>query len=286
MIDEAVRQVRAHFGAIFLPVSIPVAVCAGLVPLTQAAWMTAALRGQHPDFAAVAPAMILWLLALVLYLLAYGLGNGAMLVAASDALAGRAVAMKRAWTLLLRPRALGTLLLSWMFVAVGLLCCLLPGLYLMLRYAFVVPVMVEERRYGLQALRRSAALARHNPQRSLGSDPRVQVLIVLFLGVLIGYVVGMLVQLPLIVAQQVLVMRSIAEGAQVDPASLMADMYWLQAPAQVLGTLANCAVQLYVSFVLVHLFMDVRYRKEGGDLEAAVREMESRSAAGLAELAL
>ena len=60
----------------------------------------------------------------------YGLGYGAMFAAATDALSGREISMRRAWGLVVRPRVLGTLLLLGLAVMVGSACCVLPGIYL------------------------------------------------------------------------------------------------------------------------------------------------------------
>jgi hypothetical protein len=43
---------------------------------------------------------------------------------------------------------------------------------------------------------------------------------------------------------------------------------WLNVPAQMLGALANAAVNLYVCFATVLLFFDLRRRREGEDIEA------------------
>jgi hypothetical protein len=279
LLDEAMRQVRRHFRTIYLPVAIPLALFSSLMPFTQSLWMggLSAARDPTPEMLA---GLAVFVLVALLFFLFYILANGAMVVGAVEALAGREVSMSRAWKTLLRPKVFGTLVLTWVFTVAGFACCLLPGVFLMLRYAFVVPVMVEEGRFGWSALGRSVELTRHNPRNQLGTDPRVHVFLILFVGFLIAYAAAFVVQTPLIFVQQLLIMRAVAEGRRMDPAELMASMTWIQVPAQVLGTLAQTAVQLYVSFALGRLFFDVRRRREGGDLEAAVLALERR--AGLA----
>ena len=51
-------------------------------------------------------------------------------------------------------------------------------------------------------------------------------------------------------------------------------MIWLQAPSNMVGALAQTAVQLYIAFGLTLLYLDIRGRKEGFDLEAGIARLE------------
>lgn len=271
MLDEAMKQVRRHFREIYPPVALPLAAVAGLVPLAQ----SAVFRGLpaspgRPDPVAMLSGTALSLAVTSVFLLLHSLAYGALLVAAVDVLSGRAVSMARCWLMVVRPRVFGTLLLSWLAFALGLVFCLLPGFYLGLLFCLIVPVMAEERRFGVSAMGRSAELVRYNPQRDFGADPRVKAFLIILVGTLLGYAVNLIVQLPLIVIMQVTMFRRMSGGERVDPTTLMADLTWLQVPTNMLGMLAQTAVSLYVSFGLALLFFDIRRRKEGMDLEAAI----------------
>lgn len=63
-----------------------------------------------------------------------------------------------------------------------------------------------------------------------------------------------------------------------DPNALLYDARWLwfQVPATLLGSLAQSAVVLYLSFGMALLYFDVRRRREGDDLEAALDELGGR----------
>ena len=63
-----------------------------------------------------------------------------------------------------------------------------------------------------------------------------------------------------------------------DPAALMEGMLWLQVPTQILAVLGQTAVEVYVVFGLALLFFDVKHRKEGQDLEAAIGALAARDA--------
>lgn len=58
--------------------------------------------------------------------------------------------------------AIGMILLVWLLVTVGALMCILPGVYLMLRFYVVYPVLAVERRPVVDCLSRSADLMRGN----------------------------------------------------------------------------------------------------------------------------
>jgi len=134
----------------------------------------------------------------------------------------RPVAMGRTWLFMLRPRVLGTLVLAAIVTGLGLMLCVVPGIYLGLLFSFTVPVMADEGLFGIEAMRRSAELARYNPQHALDGDPRFKVFVIVFVGALLGYVISMLVQLPMMVVQQLIIVREVAGGRRVDPAVVMA----------------------------------------------------------------
>lgn len=275
ILDEAVKRGRRHFREMYLPVALPLACVTGLVPLMQARWMRHMISGR-PDFSSFSGDMVLFVVGMLIFATVSVLGHLAMTVAAVDAVAGRVVSMGRAWTALLNLRALGTLVLNWLAVLLGSCLCCLPGLYVILLQTLLVPVMVEEGRFGIAALTRSADLARYNPRRTLGDDPRLHVFLILFVGFLLNYAVGFVTQLPAMVIQQVTMFRQVSSGRRTDPGELMASLTWIQVPAGALGALGQVAVQLYVSFGIALLFFEVRHRKEGADLEAAIESLAVR----------
>jgi hypothetical protein len=283
MLDEAVRQTRRHFRRIYPYVAIPAALAGGLVPLAQGAFFRDTLGGaassKGPEFARMAAGIGLFGGVMLVYMIVYGLAYGAMFAAATDAVSGREVSMRRAWALVVQPRVLGTLVLLTLAVLFGFVFCVLPGIYLALIYAFTVPVMVTEGRLGTDAMSRSSQLARYNPQGKFDADPRLHVFITFLVGTLLGYMVSFFIQLPLVAFQQFVLMREVAAGSKPDPGELMARMAWIQVPTTILGVLTNMAVHLYVCFGVALIFFDLKRRKEGLDLEAAVARLMARHAA-------
>src|SRR5437870_5286785 len=190
LLDEAVRQTRRHLKPIYPAVAFPLALTAAAMPLAQG-FLFRNVGG--PGAPAPSPRLALVGYAgfgavMVVWLVVYYLGYGALLVGAVDALAQRPISMGRAWRLMLRPRVLGTLLLCAFAAGLGMMLCVVPGIYLGLLFSLTMPVMVEEGLFGLAAMRRSAELTRYNPQRDLDADPRFKVFVIVLVGTLPGWV--------------------------------------------------------------------------------------------------
>jgi hypothetical protein len=261
LLDGAIRFVRVAFPRVFLPIGVPMSLVQGVSVVLQSRIQTT----ESPSgldlallFAAVGATLVV-----------YGFGYYALQVVATDGVAGRALVVRRAWLVPLRPRVFATLLLSGAAVMAGTLLCLLPGIYLGLVLSLLMPVIVEERLFGLAALRRCAAVARFNPSRRFGEDPRVKVLLLGIAGWLIGYLLGFLVQLPMMGAMIFIVARrSIGEGSGESLEEAMSDLIWVQAPTAVAGALIQTAVSLYMAYGVAMLYFDTRRRMSGEDLEA------------------
>jgi len=277
LLDEAVRKARQHFRAMYLAVALPLALVWGLFPLVQHRWFRG-LAGADANPGEMWPGLAALMVASFGFIALQALGAGALFVGAIDALAGREIQMSRAWRTILRPEVLGTLLVKGLLLALGFACCALPGVYLYLQWCFAVPVMADEGRFGFSALGRSGELTAYNPQGGFGTDPKLKAFVVVFVGGLLGYMVNMAMTLPLIVVQQVMMFRALAGGRRPDPAALMEETIWLQVPTQILAVLAQTAVEVYVVFGLALLFFDIRRRKEGQDLEAAIGALAARDA--------
>lgn len=272
LVDEAVKLTRRHFRSVYLPVALPIAFMNGLVPVAQALWFNTALYGGAPDPASMIVGMSAFMGVALVAGVIWGLGYGALLVAAVDALSGQAVSMKRAWLTMVRPRVFGTCVLVALCLIVGCALCVLPGLFLSLLFSLILPVMAAEGRYGIDAITRSAQLVRFNPQGGFGKSALLKVFLIFFLGYLLSGAVGFMVQLPFVIAQQVLIFRSAAEGST-DPAQVMAAATWLQVPGNMLNAMASTAVQVYMAFALTLFYFDLRRRQEGSDLDAAIQEL-------------
>lgn len=278
LVDEAMRLTRRHFRQMYLPVALPVALAQALVPVAQAVIFGGGLFTSAPDPASMIAGMVGMFGLVFVTGIVWGLGYGALLVAATEAQSGAGVSMGRAWLTMVRPRVLGTSVLVALALLVGCVLCVLPGVFVALAFSLVVPVMTAERIYGTTALARAVSLVRQNPEDRFVTHPMFKVFLILVIGYVLSTVVGLVIQLPFVIAQQIIVFRSAAEGQTTDPMQLMTTMTLLQLPASVLNALATTVVQLYLSFALALFYFDLRRRQEGGDLESAIQEMTGRPA--------
>jgi hypothetical protein len=276
LIDEAIKLTRRHFKQMFLPVALPVAVAQAVLPLLQGFVFAHGFFSPSPDPATAILGMVGFLCVAVLAGAVWGLGYGALVVAATEAQSGAGVSMGRAWLTMVRPRVFGTSLLLWMATMVGCMLCVLPGIFVLLLFSLTVPVMVAEQVYGTAALARGAALVRENPQGQFATSPLLRVFLILVIGYILSLAVGMVIQIPFAILQQIMMFREAAAGQIADPAALMAKMTLFQVPAGFLNALATTAVQVYMAFALSLFYFDLRRRQEGSDLEAAVQEMAGR----------
>jgi hypothetical protein len=274
LLDEALRQTRAHFRAIFPAVGVPVALVTTVFAVFQAFSIQGLMAGG--DLVRMwSPQIILSAFGLGIFAaLAYVAGQ----VAALDALAGRPVDMKRAWAFAVRPKVWGTCLLSGLIIILSFVLCILPVFYVAPLLSFVVPAMVEEGRFGWASLSRSAELARFNPSRQIGESPIVKLLLLMLVTTLLSYVAGLVVALPFQLPMFIDLFRKTMSG-QEDVTGVMARWVWLQIPAQLLSALARMAIYIYSAFGTALLYSDVRGRMEGSDLRPEIDALFPASAA-------
>jgi|RhiMetdeSRZDD1v2_1073273.scaffolds.fasta_scaffold17285_4 hypothetical protein len=270
LLDEAMRQTRRHFGKIYLPVAIPLAVLTAAVVFAQAQWMSSFTTGANSSAvfsgAGCMATVVSAIGALVLQFLSYGV----LMAAAADGATGRPIDMGPKWGFILQPPVLGTLVISFLAVLVGLIFLVIPGIYIGLMLSFVMPVMVLESPRGRAAMQRSWELARYNPSNRLATSPATKIFLLYLVAWVIGWAVGAIIQLPFTAIWGVTVFRQASKGGPVDPQALMEHIKWMQLPTAILSSLASTAVRLYSSFGVVLLYLDVLRRKEGSDLAAAI----------------
>jgi hypothetical protein len=270
LLDDAVRWTRRYLRVIYPPIAIPAAVLAGLVAAAQVAWQPSqAMAATDPWQSLVR--IYGMLAALLPYMLVMSVLYAAMTVAAVDAVAGRAVDVRRALRFVVRPRVLVTQLAAFFLEGVALLFCLVPALYVWPLLRMTVPAMADEGVTGARAIGRSAELAHHNPGRRFRTSPLLKILALMAVVSVISVLATAVLQLPLVVVQMLVVMRKAASGE--DLPGWYSSFLWLQLPVRCLASLIISAVYLYSSFATALLFFDLRARREGDDLRRAIAAM-------------
>jgi hypothetical protein len=265
LLDEALRLTRRHFRTIYPVVAIPVAVASTLFASFQVSWLSGAMKNLGSTQLFTSPRY--WLVVFVSLGLVI-VANNALQAGAVAAVNGAPVDMKRAWSFTFQPRVLLTLGLWYALVFAALFCCCLPAFLVGPLLIFVPVVMIDEGRFGLQAVSRSAELTRHKPPAGWGESPIVKAFLLLFVGVLLAYLVGIIVAIPFQLPMYIDTFRKAAAGQDIGQG--MSSWMWLQVPAQFLNTLASMAVYLYLAFGTALLFYDTRGRIEGTDLRAEI----------------
>jgi len=276
LVDEAWVTTRGFLRVIFLPLTLALAPVALGVQVLMAWWNLSVIDstmksiGQTCGTFAVAGALLLVLFAVYIVLL------GTLAVATSWAAAGRPVRLGEALRFYLRPAVWGTDLVAWIVVLAGFVFLVVPGVLIMAAWALRVPVMALEDRTGMASLQRSWQLLSHNPRGRLSTHPVFKAVAVMVLGIVIGYAVGLLIQTPAALVSQWVLFRDIAVGGSPDTRSAFIATLWLTIPSGVLAALAQLAVTCYMNFVIAHLYLDQRRRREGWDLEMALSAIERR----------
>jgi len=272
LVDEAWKSTRTWARAILVPAALMLAPAALGIQVIGGMW-NLSLVGMDParfESGRFCGTMVLGGLAALVLAVWFVFVYGSMMVSAVRTLGGESPALRPSLRFYLRPRVWGTDLLAWLLISLGLLACILPGLFLMAAWSLRVPVMVREGRFGWEALKRSWELLAHNPSADFLRHPVVKVLLLVVLGVVLGQAISFVVQAPTLIVSQVMVLRGMSRGEGADPQALMRAMLWLTIPAAVIATLAQLAVQLYIDFATSHLYLDQVRRKEGADLGSAL----------------
>ena len=270
LLDEAIRLGRRHWRDVGLPTSVVLVATSVAAVLAQFAFFRS-LASSEAGIAGCLAGVI------VLPAVAVGwLAQAAMTVAAVDVVAGRPVDLRRSWRFILRPRAIGTLLLTGLAIGVAAVCCFFPALYVAPMLCLVLPAMVDEGRFGFAALARSAELTRYNPGRAFVDNPITRAFLLFVFGWFLSALFSLPTQMPFMAVKMVLQFRNIGlEGAtRFDPGDPV--WLWLDVPGAVLGGLVSALAALFITMALALLFFDCRWRREGSDLEAAIEAVELR----------
>ena len=139
---------------------------------------------------------------------------------------------------------IGTFLLLYVLVALALLAFIIPGIYFMVCWALVTPVMIVERRFGIAALRRSRELVKGAWGRTFA----------------ILFVAGLIASVP---------------GG-------MLKVYWMFIPylGAILNAATSAVTSTYSAVVLVIYYFDRRCRVEEFDLHFLARQIRAEGEAG------
>lgn len=276
LLDQAMVWTRRHLRSIVLPLAVPLALLHAGLGAVQAGFLQVTLDPESAASAAAGGLGCGMVALTLLVVLASYLVYSAACAAAVDAVAGRAVAPWTSLRFVLTPAVFGTLVLAGLVLGASYLCCVVPVFVVAPLLSLTVPAMVEEDRRGVSALGRSSELIRYNPQRRFLANPLTKAFVLLLVTFLISMLVTLITSAPFQIAQQWLMLRDmgLADEASMPPTWAL----WLQVPGAALGSFVSTGVGLYAGFGVALLFFDLRKRKEGLDLEAAIAELDRERA--------
>ncbi|MFD4672836.1 hypothetical protein ACFWNN_24130 [Lentzea sp. NPDC058450] len=193
------------------------------------------------------------LISVVLLLLGTVFLSGFITVIVGHAVLGKPVTFAQAWEEF-KPRLLpllGATLLFGLITTVGLILCIVPGVWLWVMFGLVTPALVLERCGVSAAFGRSRKLVDGAWWRTFG---------ILLLTVVIGAVIGWIVSLPFEA-----IGLAISGGFSNDPASVLNPAYLIFVT---IGAIISSTITLpFSSAVTVLLYVDRRMRSEGMDIE-------------------
>jgi hypothetical protein len=192
------------------------------------------------------------LISIVVVMLGTVFLSGFITVIVGHAVLGKPVSFAQAWEEF-KPRLLpllGATLLSGLVITVGLILCIVPGIWLWVLFALVTPALVLERCGVGTAFGRSKALVNGAWWRTFG---------ILLLTVVIGWVISWIISLPFGL------MGAATTSFSSDPtAALSAGSLVL---STIGGIIASTITLPFTAAVTVLVYVDRRMRAEGMDIE-------------------
>ena len=259
---------RPAFGALFVSIMLPIAafqaIFAAMMALVQTNLGDDQLTGLA--LAGVAAIFVVALVSIAIALVS----GGALSHAAYRLAGGHGFDAMESWRQGARPRVFATLILSGLGVFAGILCCIVPGAYLALIWAFVLPVVFEESLAYSHALRRSNEISRFNPSGQFGDAPRVRVFLIYLVTVVTTYILAGIVQLPSMIAA---ILWAIRAGQGDGPHEMPALIHWLGVPTAFVTSIVQSALVVFSAVAIATLYFDIRGRMEAKDLDAAISDM-------------
>lgn len=240
ILDTGFRLLRDHFGLLFGLAAI-IYVPLGILGQVFSAAMPGDPQQIQP--AAIGTILVAALLSVVVAGIGYPLVTTATTMAVGDVYTGRPTgiepALRETWSILLP--VVGTSLLLMLFIGLGYLALLIPGIWLTFAYYVTAPVMVVERAFGMEALRRSSELMKGNKLRAFA-------------------------------------LAVVAVGLQV---VISTGVTWSLTAWPLLNSVASAVVGMvvlgFMTAVNVVFYFDVRCRKEAFDLEHLAQVVERRT---------
>jgi hypothetical protein len=178
---------------------------------------------------------------------------GLFTVIVSQAVLGHRATLVEAWAMV-RPqfwRLIGLSIMSGLFIGLGAIFCVIPGIYLYAALAVSAPALILERGKVFGSMGRSRHLVTDKWWRTFG---------LLLLTLIISWIVSFVVEIPFLILGG----GSILLG---DLNSVDSNYVLLQALTAIGGIIAGAVTYPFAASVTTLMYVDLRMRKEGLDIE-------------------
>lgn len=276
LIDAAVPPTRASLRWA-LPAAAPLALLGVIMVVAQTAMyeqMTGgALDGSQlgSAFAGIGISMF----ALLAWTL---LASTSLAAAAIDRLQGIETGFFAGLRWTLTPRVLGTLLLTAAAMVISIMACFVPFVLLAPLFGLVVPVMRLEKRYLVDAIRRSWQLVWFNNSGRMADSGWLFMFGIMFVGWMLSFGLSAAVNLPVMSYQQFITFDKAFSGEVADPGAIMREMRNANMVVQVVGAMAQTVSWTFLGYACGLFYFEARRRREAYDLEAAIERLPGSEA--------
>ena len=272
ILDRTFRLYRANFLSFFL-VMLVVQVILFLLGL---AWQFTALphlqgrlpSGYHISFVQGLSTLVGTILLIAVNLVLSQIAIGALTIAISAAFLGQPTDMRSA-VKAMRGKVgalLAATILSSILIGLGLMVCIIPGVWLALSWLLVSEVVVLEGLKPWAALERSRELMRVKTDKGLVRNNVTKASVIILIMFILGAVAGAIVTIPLII-------MAVIQGASHQAVGHFGIFQIVQG---LLTSVVHAAVAPIGVVAMILFYYDIRIRKEGFDLEVLAAAMGGR----------
>ena len=164
---------------------------------------------------------------------------------------------------------LGTSILGLIFIFLGFLACIIPGIYLFISYLLVSEIVVLERITGFKALKRSRDLLRKKSEKGIFKNNIWKIAVIGLVYLAIAIIVGVLSNIPTFIMQ---IQRAVSESGIHSQAYPL----WFILLSQVLSIIGEALVTPIGSIGFILLYYDIRIRFEGFDLQLLTQAIRQK----------
>ncbi len=265
VLDRGVRLLIGRFALLFginLIVLAPIHLMAVVQPYLLNSFIRGGAGPNQEAFAQASLAMAGgYLVAMLCHLLFMPIGVAATLTVTINEYLGRPTSLNDAMRTAFQHffGLLGTSLLVGLLSAVGFAFCCVPGIYMWIIYLFASQVVVAEATSGMGALNRSNSLVSGHWWRIFG--------VVLLVGIISGVVQG-------IVVGPMAIFFPATEPIKTETGVTMIYHPHRQAIQALAQIPFAAAFHAFGAVCTTLLYLDMRIRKEGLDLQIAAEQME------------